>query len=107
MKIENKLPTNCPYCGELVNYLNHKHHLYMYCEEEKPKKHIDGVEKKSKIKYDFDCKHYFGIVSAENEEEAKKILHKDHTGNGDKLCNWSKTTKKDCQINCKLNLKKK
>ena len=62
---------------------------------------------KSKIKYNYDCKHYFGIVSAENEEEAKKILHKDHTGNGDKLCNWSKTTKKDCQINCKLNLKKK
>lgn len=29
---ENKLPSNCPYCGELVNYLNHKHHLYMYCE---------------------------------------------------------------------------
>ena len=31
---ENKLPPNCPYCGELVNYLNHKHHLYMYCEKD-------------------------------------------------------------------------
>jgi len=31
---ENKLPSNCPYCGELVNYLNHKHHLYMYCEKD-------------------------------------------------------------------------
>lgn len=79
----------------------------MYCEEEKLKKLIDGVEKKSKIKYDYNCKHYFGIVSAESEEEAKKILHKDHTGIGDKLCNWSKTTKKDCQTNCKLKLKKK
>ena len=49
-KIENKLPTNCPYCGELVNYLNHKHHLYMYCDVEKTKKIIDGAEKKSKIK---------------------------------------------------------
>ena len=58
-----------------------------------------------KIKYDYNCKHYFGIISAENEEEAKKILHKDHTGNGDKLCNWSKTTKKDCQKKCQLNLK--
>lgn len=86
-KIENKLPTNCPYCGELVNYLNHKHHLYMYCDVEKPKKIIDGAEKKSKIKYDYNCKHYFGIISAENEEEAREILHKDHTGNGDKLCN--------------------
>ena len=59
------------------------------------------------IKYDYNCKHYFGIVSAESEKEANKILHKDHTGNGDKLCNWSKTTKKDCQTNCKLNLKKR
>ena len=33
---ENELPTNCPNCGELVNYLNHKHHLYMYCDKEKP-----------------------------------------------------------------------
>jgi len=31
---EDKLPSNCPYCGELVNYLNHKHQLYMYCEED-------------------------------------------------------------------------
>jgi hypothetical protein len=58
-----------------------------------------------KIKYDYNCKHYFGIVSAESEEEAKKILHKDHTGNGDKLCNWSKTTKNDCQTKCQLTLK--
>lgn len=58
-----------------------------------------------KIKYDFNCKHYFGIVSAESEEEARKILHKDHTGNGNKLCNWSKTTKNDCQKKCQLNLK--
>ena len=104
-KIENKLPTNCPYCGELVNYLNHKHHLYMYCDVEKPKKIIDGAEKKSKIKYDYNCKHYFGIISAENEEEARKILHKDHTGGGDKHCNWSEKTKRDCQVNCKLKLK--
>lgn len=47
------------------------------------------------------------IVSAESEEEAKIILHKDHTGNGNKLCNWSKTTKNDCQKKCQLNLKKK
>jgi hypothetical protein len=108
MAKELKIPTNCPYCGKLVNYLNHKHHLYMYCTNEKPKTLLDGLEKKEvvKIKYDYNCKHYFGIVSAENEEEAKKILHKDHTGNGDKLCNWSKTTKNDCQINCKLKLKK-
>jgi hypothetical protein len=32
-------------------------------------------------------------------------LHKDHTGNGDKLCNWSKTTKNDCQTKCQLTLK--
>ena len=57
------------------------------------------------IKYDYNWKHYFGIISAENEEQAREILHKDHTGNGYKLCNWSKTTKKDCQTNCKLNLK--
>jgi hypothetical protein len=57
-----------------------------------------------KNKYHFNCKHYFGIISAENEEEAKKILHKNHTGNGDILCNWSKTTKIDCQTNCKLKL---
>ena len=102
-----KIPTNCPYCGQLVNYLNHKHHLYMYCTEEKPKTLFDGIEKKVKVKYDYDCKHYFGTISAENEEEAIKILHKDHIGDGDKLCNWSKTTKKDCQVNCKLKLKKK
>jgi hypothetical protein len=80
------------------------------------KKLIDEIENKSKIKYDFNgkiikydfnCKHYFGIIFAKNEEEAKKILHNDHTGNGNQLCNWSKTTKNDCQINCKLNLKKR
>jgi len=32
-KMKNELPTNCPHCGELVNYLNHKHHLYMYCDK--------------------------------------------------------------------------
>ena len=46
-----------------------------------------------KIKYDYNCKHYFGIISAESEEEVRKILHKDHTGGGDKHCNWSKKTK--------------
>lgn len=80
------------------------------------KKTIDEIENKSKIKYEFNgkiikynfnCKHYFGIISAKNEEEAKKILHNDHTGNGNRLCNWSKTTKHDCQTNCKLKLKKK
>ena len=69
----------------------------------KPKENLELL--KTKIKYDFNCKHYFGIISAENEEEAKKILHKDHTGNGNKLCNWSKTTKNDCQKKCQLNLK--
>ena len=66
-----KIPTNCPYCGQLVNYLNHKHHLYMYCTEEKPKTLFDGIEKKVKIKYDYDCKHYFGTISAENAEMAQ------------------------------------
>ena len=107
MDNNKNLLTHCPHCGDLINYLNHKHHLYMYCEDKKPKTLLDGVEKKKevKIKYNYDCKHYFGIVSAENEEEAKKILHNDHTVNGNQLCNWSKTTKNDCQINCKLNLK--
>ena len=50
----------------------------MYCTEEKPKTLFDGIEKKVKIKYDYDCRHYFGTISAENEEEAIKILHKDH-----------------------------
>ena len=59
-----------------------------------------------KIKYDYNCKHYFGIISAESEEEVIKILHKDHTGGGDKHCNWSEKTKRDCQVNCKLKLKK-
>ena len=48
-----------------------------------------------KIKYDYNCKHYFGIISAESEEEVIKILHKDHTGGGDKHCNWSEKTKRD------------
>ena len=71
------------------------------------KKPIDEIENKSKIKYNFNCKHYFGIICATNEEEAKKILHNDHTGNGNRLCNWSKKTKPDCQTNCKLKIKKK
>lgn len=24
-------PDTCPYCNAPINYLNHKHHLYMYC----------------------------------------------------------------------------
>ena len=35
------------------------------------KKPIDEIENKSKIKYNFNCKHYFGIICATNEEEAK------------------------------------
>ena len=68
---------------------------------------MSGLKNKKvmeKIKYDYNCKHYFGIISAESEEEVRKILHKDHTGNGDK-CNWSEKTKRDCQVNCKLKLK--
>lgn len=30
--MKDELPKNCPHCGELVNYLNHKKHLYMNCE---------------------------------------------------------------------------
>jgi len=69
---------------------------------------MSGLKNKKvmeKIKYDYNCKHYFGIISAENEEEAREILHKDHTGNGNKLCNWSKTTKNDCQKKCQLKIK--
>lgn len=49
MENKEKLPAHCPYCGDLVNYLNHKHHLYMYCAEEKPKALINNVEKTKDI----------------------------------------------------------
>ncbi len=58
-----------------------------------------------KTKYTYTCKHYFGIISAGNEDEVKEILHKNHTGVGDKMCNWSEITKKNCQTNCKLKIK--
>lgn len=36
-EVEEKLPTNCPHCGELINYLNHKKHLYMQCVNDEKK----------------------------------------------------------------------
>ena len=61
MKNKEKLPSHCPHCGDLINYLNHKHHLYMYCTEEKSKTLLDGIEKKKNISkntwYNFKDKH--------------------------------------------------
>jgi hypothetical protein len=49
MKNNKKLPTHCPHCGDLVNYLNHKHHLYMYCEENKTTLKESLIDKPSNI----------------------------------------------------------
>ena len=61
MKNKEKLPSHCLHCGDLINYLNHKHHLYMYCTEEKSKTLLDGIEKKKNISkntwYNFKDKH--------------------------------------------------
>ena len=67
--MENKLPVNCPYCGELVNYLNHKHHLYMYCNDEKPKTLLEGVEKfKEKHGAIFENKSYMELKQDDEKE---------------------------------------
>lgn len=47
--------------------------------------------------FDFDCKHYFGQVKAQNEKDAKeKLKHNENTD-----------VKRDCQNNCKLKLKER
>jgi hypothetical protein len=51
-----------------------------------------------KIKYDYSCKYYFGIITAISEETAKQQLKEGHT--------HTKKIKEDCQKGCKLRLKK-
>jgi hypothetical protein len=56
----------------------------------------------TKIKYNYNCKNYFGVIYADSLEEAKEVLNKDHTGVGDKMCNWDNKTKETCQKTCNL-----
>lgn len=70
MENNKNLPTHCPYCGELVNYLNHKRHLCMYCEKENPKTFLDGLERfKEKHGAIFENKSYEELKGEDEKEE--------------------------------------
>jgi hypothetical protein len=50
--VPSKDPDKCPHCGSNdVSYLNHKHHLYMYCVDSNLTRESDEKATKATVKY--------------------------------------------------------